>query len=262
MRATITDVDQRFSLQTQSFSNYLTIELPSGQRFQVPVDDEVVKVIIAESQGAPPEAPLEASPRRDGVRMPPPPHPIEDYEEAFKPFVPTHRQTNGHAVTPMGEDFMMEAPGNLAVVTKPEPVTLLELEDEGPQHTPVGDWPERELPHHVEEGMVDWQTLPDTQLPPSVKAVLRASQIPPLIMMSDLNNLKAEIVTHMANKPKAGKTDWNSGPKRQIENAPRRTVPRDEAGNPIPPGGILEMPERDPGEIRGGGGDDEDVQQA
>ena len=249
MRATITDVDQRFSLETQTFSNYLTIELPSGQRFQVPVDDEVVKVVIAEAQGA---APPEPAQTRPAPRQPPPPRPLEDYEEAFRPFVPTHNQaTNGSGSN--GHD-------QLAVVTRPDPVTLLELEDEGPQPTPVGDWPERELKHHVESGMVDWATLPDTQLPPSVKAVLRASQIAPLIMMEDLNNLKAEIVTHMANRPKAGKTDWNSGPKRQIESTPRRTVPRDEAGNPIPPGGILEMPERDPGEIRGG--DDEDVQQA
>jgi hypothetical protein len=241
MKATITDITQRFSFETGTFANYLVLRLPSGRNVTVSTDDDTVAAVLAEAQGGTTETqphpePLQPAPRRAPPSPPPPP-----------------------PVTPMGVDFIIgqETQGSLAVVTKPEPVTLLEIDD-GPQETPV-DWPERQLPHHVESGLVDWETLPDTQLPPSIKRVLRDSRIAKLITIDDLDQLKAEIIRHMTNKPKAGKVSWDTGPRRQIESAQRRSVPKDEAGNPIPPGGILEMPERDPGEVRD---EDDGVQQA
>lgn len=271
MRVTITDVDQRFSLESREFTNLLTVQLPSGQYFQVAVSDEVVKAVLAEASGTVAPGPAMGHPPAPSpvYHHPGVPPTTEVYTNgrarpaAPPPRAPEPEQQRAHESEEFEDlvDGDYETQGQLTIVNTPEAVTLVELET-GPQPTPVGDWPERELKHHVASGEVDWETLPDTQLPPSVKAILRASQVQRMLTIEDLDKLKADIVTHMAQaskKPRAGQVNWDSGPRRQVESAARRSVPRDEAGNPIPPGGILEMPERDPGEIRD---DDEGVQQA
>ena len=158
---------------------------------------------------------------------------------------PSEPETQGQ-LSPMSEDFSLN----------------MEAWDTGPQKTPVG--PERqsgwELPddeRHITEDSVEWATLPDTQLPPSMKNILKASGIKPIITQEELTNLKAQILERMRGQPQAGKVDWNSGPRRDIGSRPRKTVPMDEAGNPKPPGGIIEA---DPGE--GPDEDDEGVAQA
>lgn len=108
--------------------------------------------------------------------------------------------------------------------------------------------------HHVEEGVVEWEKLPDTQLPPQMKGYLRKAGVNKFLSMEDLNALKSQILESMAKKPKVGKVNWNEGQKREGAGgawASFRTVPKDEHGNPRPPGGIVEA---DPGE----GADDDD----
>jgi hypothetical protein len=220
MNIILTDVDQRYSLHDKSFSNLLTLALPSGARFQVVVDDEVVAAVLKEAQGQPSEY-------QPTLRQPaPPPSPVL-----------------------------------YAVPAVPQELEVNPFEDEdGSPETPV-DLPEQ-LDHHVDSGVVEWETLPDTQLPPSIKRVMRLSKINPIISISDLDQLKLEIGKKLAERPKAGKVDWDSGPRRRVEAVPRRQVQMDEAGNPLPPGGIIELrseDDKDSGEMRD---EEEDAQQA
>lgn len=52
MRATITDINQRYSLEKKTTASFLVIRLESGLEFQVPVDDETLAAILAASQPA------------------------------------------------------------------------------------------------------------------------------------------------------------------------------------------------------------------
>lgn len=220
----ITDIDQRYSLTQQSLSNYLVIELPSGKKFQAEVDDTTVAAVLAASKSQDELPPLQASQSQNEY----------DSEQRAETY------TNGHSSI--------------------NPFELAEADPE-PSYTPVDDESEEQIEHHVETGVVEWEKLPDTQLPPSIKAILRASGINPVLSITDLNTLKLEITTKMASRPKVGSVEWDTGPRRKITSVPRRTVQMDEAGNPMPPGGILEMgPEKDPGEVRGD--DDDGIQQA
>lgn len=197
MKATITDIDQRFSLESGAVANFVVIQLPSGRQVRAPIDDETVQAIISESQGVTP---------RD---------PVAEPEPSSKAF--TH------------EDFDLET---------------IEL-------SPVAS-----LGIHDREGAVAWEILPDSQLSPQMKKILKDSQINPIISNEDLEALKAQITERLDNKAKPGKVAWNEGPRRPISERPRRTVPMDEAGNPLPPGGIMET---DPGEVQD---DDDGVAQA
>ena len=121
--------------------------------------------------------------------------------------------------------------------------------------TPVPPPDESFYPHHVASGEVEWERLPDTQLPPMMKQILRDSRIAPTITIEELDKLKLAISTELSQRPIVGQVSFNSGIQRPVTSVPRRTVPMDIAGNPIPPGGITEI---DPGETS----DDEDgVQQ-
>jgi hypothetical protein len=119
---------------------------------------------------------------------------------------------------------------------------------------PVEPWPSppAELTPPAEE-QVNWTTLPDTQLPPGMRQVFEASGIEPVLSRTDFDNLKLKILEKLrgSGKPTMGEVVWDQGPQRQVKSAPRRTVPMDEAGNPIPPGGLVEA---DPGESQ----DDDD----
>jgi len=219
MKVLVTDIDQRFSLRNQSVTNYLVLQLPSGRQVRALMDDADTQAVIAESAGSTQE-------------------------------VHDHRGKSEVAYTGP-EDFNEDNPFQL------DPAVQL---DSSPQLTPVGggdDWKTPEPTKHVTSGNVEWEKLPDTQLPPQMKRILRASRISPIISIEDLDNLKVEILERMREQPKAGKVEWDTGPKRKMAAAPRRTVPMDEAGNPIPPGGIIEA---DPGE--GPDEDDDGVAQA
>jgi hypothetical protein len=122
-----------------------------------------------------------------------------------------------------------------------------------PAETPVEE--RATLEHHVSAGIVQWETLPDTQLPPQMKQILKMSGLAPSISIEDLDRLKLELATRLSQRPQVGKVSFNSGPQHTSRPPPRRTVPMDEKGNPLPPGGIVDA---DPGENP----DDEDgVQQ-
>lgn len=208
MKATITDIDQRYSLATKAFKNLLTLHLESGVAFQVEVGDDIVQAILSESEGEKPTD-IVATSKIDGstttrAQL------EQDWADAFSSI---------------------------------------------PKTTDVQIREEPQYPHHVSSGVVEWEKLPDTQLPPSIKDVLRASGLEPTISIEDLDKLKLEVLNRMKARPKAGK--WGDGPQRAVAGSSRRTIPMDEAGNPLPPGGIIET---DPGETQD---EDEDgVQQA
>jgi hypothetical protein len=114
---------------------------------------------------------------------------------------------------------------------------------------------------------VAWKTLPDETLPPHIKGFMEASQIPPLIKMSELKRILNKIsgaapqppeqVQHPAPTPGVNQVRWNDGPV-ILKSVPRRTVPTDEKGYPIVPG----SEGRDPGEVVGpGDGDEEGIPQ-
>jgi hypothetical protein len=218
MKATITDIDQSYSLATGRVSNFLIFQLPSGQKIRAHIGDEDAQTVITESrtQASP-------APRSQGIAYDPD-NPRPDFEH---------------------EDF-----GGLD----------MSVVDGEPTKTPVNggyDPLGPEPTKHVNEGMLDWTRLPDTQLPPQMKQILKASRIPPMISYDDLQALKGQILERMRDKPQAGKVDWNGGPRRSGSGIPIRTVPMDEKGNPMPPGGIIEA---DPGE--GPDEDDDGVAQA
>lgn len=224
MKVLVTDIDQRFSLRTQSVTNYLVLQLPSGKQIRALMDDADTQAVIAESAGAPQEV----------------------------QYTNDHRGRSEIAYTGP-EDFSEDNPFQL------DPAVPL---DTSPQLTPIGDmpqggWDAPEPTKHVTSGAVEWEKLPDTQLPPQMKRILKASRINPVISLEDLDNLKIQILERMKEQPQAGKVEWDTGPKRRMGAVPRRTVPMDEAGNPIPPGGIIEA---DPGE--GPDEDDDGVSQA
>lgn len=235
MKVVITDVNQGYSFETQTFDNSIIFQLPSGRLVRAKVEEQDVAAIILESQG------VAAPPPRREIPSPPPRRPIETYEKAFQPFVKKDEAEQREFEDPDPFTDGEWSGEQLAAPPPAAPVTLLEQDQSQPQPTPVGDWPERELPHHVDSGMVEWETLPDTQLPPSIKKVMRDSQLNPILSIETINQLKLEISSHMANRPKAGKVSWDTGPRRQSTRALRRSVPMDEAGNPLPPGGIIEM---------------------
>lgn len=128
-----------------------------------------------------------------------------------------------------------------------------------PSPTPAMDptresgWKEPFYEHHVEEGVVEWEKLPDTQLPPQMKQVMRTAGINQFISIKELDDVKKMILERMSKKPKPGQVDWSGGSQAAGPWDNFKTVPRDEAGNPIPPGGIIEA---DPGELSDGDDDD------
>lgn len=114
------------------------------------------------------------------------------------------------------------------------------------EFTPV-DVPEQ-YESRVEEGVVEWEKLPDNQLTPQMKGILRKSGVNKFLSIEDLNALKTQILETLNKQPKAGKVNWNEGQKHPgaIDAwSTFNTVPKDEFGNPRPPGGIIEA---DPGE--------------
>ena len=222
MKVLVTDIDQRFSLRTQAVTNYIVLQLPSGRQIRALMDDADTQAVIAESAGTPQE-------------------PVA--------YTNDHRGRSEVAYTGP-EDYGDGDPFKLSE----------QAFDTGPQLTPVGPedgWKHPEPTKHVTSGAVEWEKLPDTQLPPQMKNILRASRINPVISLEDLDTLKAQILERMKTQPKAGAVEWDTGPRRKAASVPRRTVPMDEAGNPIPPGGIIEA---DPGE--GPDEDDDGVAQA
>jgi|SRR5688572_5485742 len=225
MKATITDIDQRFSMETGRVTNFVIIRLPSGRELRAQVDDATMEELITESS----KGPYEATPRDARV----------DAGSSSEVFVHEHFD-NGFgydgAVTQVARQQADEAFGD------------------GPPPTPVDEV--EQLEHHVDSGVVEWAKLPDTQLPPQMKKILRDSKVNPVISVEDLDHLKAQILERLSKQPKPGQVKWNQGAQRETQSRPIRTVPRDEAGNPRPPGGITEI---DPGESQD---DDDGVAQA
>lgn len=225
MKVLVTDVDQRYSLVSKSITNYLVLQLPSGRKIRALADDADTQAVLTESSAA--RSTLE---------------PAVQYTNDFRGWSEIEYQGP--------EDYGSDDPFKLAAVPL----------DSSPQLTPVEGsvkWDEPEPTKHIASGMVEWEKLPDTQLPPQMKHILRVSRVSPTISVEDLDKLKLEILQRLDSQPKAGKVEWDTGPRRQLSSAGRRTVPMDEAGNPIPPGGIIEA---DPGE--GPDEDDDGVSQA
>jgi hypothetical protein len=244
MNVSIIDVNQRYSLQSRSFSNVITLQLPNGARVLASVEDDVLQTILATAQGYPAAVPVE------GARDPVAAAQAQGYSNVTR--LPTAHVPPPPAYTPPPPPPGYDNP-------EENPFLATEAFDGAPQQTPVPPEPGYQLDHHVDQGEVEWETLPDTQLPPQVRQIMKLSGVPPRLSIADLDRLKLEITTRLAQRPKAGEVNWESGPRRQVESTRIRTVPRDEAGNPIPPGGILEMRDsNDPGEVR----EEEDALQA
>lgn len=233
MNVNVVSIDQSYELATGAVSNFAVLELSSGKRIRIPLSDEDTSLLISES----------TSDLGGGYES-------EEVEAgAMEAAAEVLRQA------PVIQDIS-ETDSDW---TDPSNILDFDVED-GPRPTPienpaspinvVNDYAETPVyEHHVEEGVVEWEKLPDTQLPPSMKDILRKSKVNPFISVADLDALKAQILEHMAKKPKPGKVNWNEGPKRagaaKDPWANMRTVNKDEAGNPLPPGGIVEA---DPGE--------------
>jgi hypothetical protein len=201
MKATITSVDQNYVLATKSVLNFLTFELPSGRRFQVPVDDGVVEAIIGESNQS-----------------------------------KAHTDTTG---------YLQHAP------VEPIPSVSRQLDSLFEEAPPANVSIETSVQH------VEWASLPDAQLPQQAKNVMQASGVAPVLPREDFERLREQIMAKLSQRQEVGKVDWSSGARRAPTRVARRTVPQDEFGNPIPPGGVIEP---DPGETRDE--DDDGVQQA
>jgi hypothetical protein len=95
------------------------------------------------------------------------------------------------------------------------------------------------------EPTVNWEVLPEGVLSTAAKAVLRSANIDKTLTQSDFLSLRKQIMEKLAAQ-QIGEVQWNGGPRSNVMSVPRRTVPMDEKGNPLPPGGIGEA---DPGEV-------------
>lgn len=147
-----------------------------------------------------------------------------------------------------GEELETEAVPNMPTMPAPPPVDFEQVVAE------PNDNPFEQQVAAERLDTVNWTTLPETQLPPMMREVFEASGIEPVMTLKEFENLKLKVLERLRNmgKPQPGEVSWNQGTQRTKRSTPRRTVPMDEAGNPLPPGGIVEA---DPGE---GPDDDED----
>lgn len=196
MKATITDIDQSFSLDSRQMTNFLVLKLPSGKKIRLPIDEDLIDVVIAESTVPSNEVP-EARDERVDAGSSDAVFQHESFEEP-NPFT-------------SGEWQAAEE----------------QVEEEEPLNSPD------------QHDVVDWEALPDSELSPKIKQILKTSRINRIITVSELTALKLQIEEHLSRAPKAGKVQWGQGPTVAKER-PIRTVPMDIAGNPLPPGGIVE----------------------
>lgn len=150
--------------------------------------------------------------------------------------------SSGTAAEKFVEDFKEELLHDIREATTQVATEAESQEVEIAEHSPE---PEPEL--------IEWATLDDATLPAVVKDVLKTSGVGPKLSVQDLTNLTIQILNHLKEAPAPGKVNWNTKNKRDQRDpwSNFKTVPRDEAGNPLPPGGIVEP---DPGE----GWDDDD----
>jgi hypothetical protein len=118
------------------------------------------------------------------------------------------------------------------------------------------------VPNHPED-MVDWGS--DKNLSPVIREVLENAGVPKVMPRGELDELKIEILQALQqqNRPPPSEVNWNQSGQsaKQSHLSRRKTVPMDSAGNPIPPGGIIEAEDSDPGEIPGGDDDDDGIGQ-
>jgi hypothetical protein len=144
--------------------------------------------------------------------------------------------------------FLLEAVGPSAPIPAPPPPppppTSASRLSSPPPPPPA---PIENRPVVKEQIMVDWRGLSDADLPTIVKEILVASDIQTPLPIEELAKLKFQILSELNQQPKTGEVNWNTGPQRPVTSSPMRTVPQDEAGNPLPPGGISEP--ADPGEV-------------
>lgn len=134
---------------------------------------------------------------------------------------------------------------------EPEVMGTVHVDPEADWGFKPGESPQVVLPPI--EAKVDWTQLTDTQLPPSMRQIFEASGVETVLSVSDFETLKGKVLDKLSGsgKPQPGEVVWDQGPQRRAQSRSRRTVPMDEAGNPLPPGGIVET---DPGETQ----DDDD----
>jgi hypothetical protein len=236
MKVNVVSIDQSYSLASGAVTNFAVLELSSGKTLRVALSDEDTSALIAASTSDlggeyTPEDEAEELGRLEADAYVARLDEITAEREAAK----MSTADLDDVATTLNFDSDDERP-NTPI---DNPASPLSAEDDY-REKPVYE-------HHVDEGVVEWEKLPDTQLPPSMKAILKKSNVNAFISVTELDELKAQILEHMKNKPKTGKVNWNEGARRGGKNpwANHRTVPRDDAGNPIPPGGIVEA---DPGE--------------
>jgi len=104
--------------------------------------------------------------------------------------------------------------------------------------------PETEPPP-AGEPVVSWENLPESMLPREAKTVMLSASLPKTLPQSDFLSLRKQIMEKLGEQ-QVGKVQWNGGARSNVTSVPRRTVPMDEKGNPLPPGGIIDT---DPGEV-------------
>jgi hypothetical protein len=124
---------------------------------------------------------------------------------------------------------------DLARGAQPEEPVMIAADEPAIEFTPQEETEEAEEAEEDSSPMVDWT---QRTLPPQVKKILTDAGIPNEISENELEKLLGYVYNQLANSQAAVE------PVRP--NGHRRTVPSDEAGYPIPPGGITEA---DPGEV-------------
>lgn len=91
--------------------------------------------------------------------------------------------------------------------------------------------------------VIEWEKLPESQLSSQMKNILRRSDVNKFISPDDLATLIAQMSEVLDKQPKAGKVNWNEGPKHPDTKNPwanLRTTPKEPLMSSVPPGGIVE----------------------
>lgn len=109
-----------------------------------------------------------------------------------------------------------------------------------------------------EDQEIEWATLPDEHLSPSMKQALAEIGTPQVMKASELVALIDQVTEQMMNKAAQKAKKPAVGQIQRVQVPRPRTVPRDDYGYPI----VAQQPvERDPGEVALTGSDEDGVPQ-